>query len=164
MSMYPYGDKLDDFPSRFVLVNLAARRAAQIREGAPILVETSSSHPLTIALEEIAEGAVKPVISPDEMLPKPVETLETLDFLAGEAAGDADLASLTERLERDGGDLGELVSLEDALINEPAKEFDDEVIALEALAEIEKPEPLSAEDELEEPAPKESEKVKETSE
>lgn len=49
----PYG--------KFVLSNLAAKRAKQLREGALPLIPTSSIHPLTIAFEEIAAGKIKPI-------------------------------------------------------------------------------------------------------
>src|SRR5947207_15595292 len=87
MALYPQGDKLDAFPSRYVLANLAARRAKQIRDGAPILVDTKSTHPLTIALEEIAEGAVKAIILQGEVVVAPGETLDSIDLLAREAGG-----------------------------------------------------------------------------
>lgn len=62
MALYPERDKLDDVESRYVLVNLAARRAAQLtHDHAPALVEATGEHPLTTALLEIAEGAVVPV-------------------------------------------------------------------------------------------------------
>jgi DNA-directed RNA polymerase subunit omega len=41
---------------------LAAKRAKQLREGAPPLVNIESNHPLTIALAEIAAGKIKPVL------------------------------------------------------------------------------------------------------
>jgi len=47
---------------RFVLANLAAKRAKQIKEGAPPLVRIDSSHPLSIALAEIAAGKIKPLM------------------------------------------------------------------------------------------------------
>jgi DNA-directed RNA polymerase omega subunit len=84
MALYPEGDVLDAFQSRYILANLAARRAKQIRDGAPILIETSSSHPLTIALEEIADGAVKPILVDGEIQPVPAHSLESLDELARE--------------------------------------------------------------------------------
>jgi DNA-directed RNA polymerase subunit omega len=87
MALYPERDKLDAFPSRYVLTNLAARRAKQIKEGAPILVETTSTHPLTIALEEIAEGAVRPIILQGEVMPEVADTLDTIDLLSREAGG-----------------------------------------------------------------------------
>src|SRR5688500_8680740 len=61
MALYPEGDKLDKYPSRYVLTNLAARRAKQIKDGDSPLVATESTHPLTIALEEIADGAIQAI-------------------------------------------------------------------------------------------------------
>jgi DNA-directed RNA polymerase subunit omega len=65
--MLPSPDILSEFPQgKFVLSNLAAKRAKQLREGAPPLVQVDSNHPLTIALAEIAAGKIKPVMpSPD---------------------------------------------------------------------------------------------------
>jgi DNA-directed RNA polymerase subunit omega len=61
--MLPSPDILNDFPlGRFVLSNLAAKRAKQLREGAPPLVRTDSNHPLTIALAEIAAGKIKAIL------------------------------------------------------------------------------------------------------
>lgn len=44
--------------SKYSLVILAAKRARQIRDGARKLIETKSTNALTIALEEIAAGAI----------------------------------------------------------------------------------------------------------
>jgi DNA-directed RNA polymerase subunit omega len=61
--MLPSPDRLNDFPlGKFVLSNLAAKRAKQLREGAPPLVQVDSSHPLTIALAEIAAGKIRPIL------------------------------------------------------------------------------------------------------
>src|SRR5437016_12171816 len=61
--MLPSPDILNDFqPGKFVLSNLAAKRAKQLREGAPPLVQIDSHHPLTIALAEIAAGRIKPIL------------------------------------------------------------------------------------------------------
>lgn len=63
-TMLPSPDILNDYPhGRFVLSNLAAKRARQLREGAMPLVQIDSHHPLTIALAEIAAGKIKPIIS-----------------------------------------------------------------------------------------------------
>ena len=57
--IYPSADTIEDqVGSRYSLVVLAAKRAKQIKEGAPVLIETLSTNPLTIALEEIAAGKV----------------------------------------------------------------------------------------------------------
>lgn len=59
--MLPSPDKLNDFKlGKFVLSNLAAKRAKQIEDGGTILVNIASTHPLTIALAEIAAGKVTP--------------------------------------------------------------------------------------------------------
>jgi len=61
--MLPSPDTLNDFSfGKYVLSNLAAKRAKQLREGAPPLVNIESHHPLTIALAEIAAGKIKPVL------------------------------------------------------------------------------------------------------
>jgi len=57
--IYPSADIIEKrVGSRYSLVVLAAKRAKQIKEGAPILIDTESTNPLTIALEEIAAGKV----------------------------------------------------------------------------------------------------------
>ena len=57
--IYPSADTIEDrVGSRYSLVVLAAKRAKQIKEGSPVLIETASTNPLTIALEEIAAGKV----------------------------------------------------------------------------------------------------------
>lgn len=62
-SIFPDPDKLNHMEyGKFVLTNLAARRAKQIRDGAPPLVRIESNHPLSIALAEIAAGKIKPVL------------------------------------------------------------------------------------------------------
>jgi DNA-directed RNA polymerase subunit omega len=62
--MLPSPDILNEFPhGKFVLSNLAAKRAKQLQEGAPALVHIESRHPLTIALAEIAAGKVKAIMS-----------------------------------------------------------------------------------------------------
>jgi DNA-directed RNA polymerase subunit omega len=58
MSIYPSPDKLDKTESKYALVILAAKRARQIKDGARRLTGSTSPNPLTVALEEIAEGAI----------------------------------------------------------------------------------------------------------
>ncbi len=65
MSIYPSPDKLDAMESKYALVILAAKRARQVKDGARRLTETKSGNPLTIALEEIGEGAIIPRIVED---------------------------------------------------------------------------------------------------
>lgn len=70
--MLPSPDILNNYEhGKFVLSNLAAKRAKQLREGAPQLVQCDSNHPLTIALAEIAAGKIKPIMpSLTDALPK----------------------------------------------------------------------------------------------
>jgi DNA-directed RNA polymerase subunit omega len=69
MSIYPSPDKLDnkpeDRPSKYALVILAAKRARQVKDKAQRLIETRSTNPLTVALEEIAEGMLIPRVVED---------------------------------------------------------------------------------------------------
>jgi DNA-directed RNA polymerase subunit omega len=58
MSIYPSPDKLDEQESKYALVILAAKRARQIKDNARRLTDTRSGNPLTVALEEIAAGAI----------------------------------------------------------------------------------------------------------
>lgn len=58
MSIYPSPDKLDEQESKYALVIIAAKRARQIKDNARRLTDTRSANPLTVALEEIASGAI----------------------------------------------------------------------------------------------------------
>jgi DNA-directed RNA polymerase subunit omega len=61
--IFPNPDTLNEVPyGKFVLANLAARRATQIKAGAPPLVRIDSNNPLSIALAEIAAGKIKPIM------------------------------------------------------------------------------------------------------
>ncbi len=61
--MLPSADVLNDFEhGKFVLSNLAAKRATQLKQGAPPLVRIESNHPLTIALAEIAAGKIRAIL------------------------------------------------------------------------------------------------------
>ncbi len=61
--IFPNPDTLNEMEyGKFVLANLAARRATQIKAGAPPLVRIESNNPLSIALAEIAAGKIKPIM------------------------------------------------------------------------------------------------------
>ena len=72
--IYPSADTIEDrVKSRYSLVVLSAKRAKQIKEGAPILIDTDSTNPLTIALEEIAAGKVTAIEADGgEIVPVPI--------------------------------------------------------------------------------------------
>lgn len=58
--IYPYlDDMMKHVKNRYILVILAAQRAIQLSKGERKLIETTSDKPITIALEEIAEGKIK---------------------------------------------------------------------------------------------------------
>jgi len=77
--MLPSPDILNEFEhGKFVLSNLAAKRAKQLREGALPLVNVDSNHPLTIALAEIAAGKIKAIMPTGDELPE-VETISLSD-------------------------------------------------------------------------------------
>lgn len=68
--IYPSADTIEKrVGSKYSLVVIAAKRAKQIKEGAPILIDTESTNPLTIAMEEIAAGKV--TISEASITPVP---------------------------------------------------------------------------------------------
>ncbi|MEN6521938.1 MAG: DNA-directed RNA polymerase subunit omega [Armatimonadota bacterium] len=96
--IYPQADRLEDqVKSRYTLVVLAAKRAKQLRDGASKLIETTSTNPLTIALEEIAAGKVIPeVASYDEVPSRRIEpeleaaaSMETAQEEAAELTAEA---------------------------------------------------------------------------
>ena len=63
----PALDILNDYEhGKFVLSNLAAKRAKQLKEGAPPLVRVDSHHPLTIALAEIAAGKIRAILGQED--------------------------------------------------------------------------------------------------
>ncbi len=71
---------------------VAARRAKQLQDGAPPLIRTSSTHPLTIAIEEIAQGKVGPGAPEPEMLP----IVPPLEEEEGETEEAAELEAATD--------------------------------------------------------------------
>ena len=101
--IYPSADKLELWGSKYSLVVLAARRAKQIKSGAPPLIETSSRNPLTIALEEIAAGVIHCQVADHDILPKTTQEAEVAQLLAiptlpledeDAASADAETASI----------------------------------------------------------------------
>jgi DNA-directed RNA polymerase omega subunit len=64
--IYPETDELNQYP-RYILTLLAAERARLLREGAKPLVPVNGLdfNPLTVALQEIAEGKIRPRIIDD---------------------------------------------------------------------------------------------------
>jgi|688.fasta_scaffold17134_11 DNA-directed RNA polymerase subunit omega len=163
-SILPSPDILNDLEyGKFVLSNLAAKRAKQLRDGAPPLVKIDSNHPLSIALAEIAAGKIKPgpIVEPDISIEAdlgiPVEgtpgselgiLLPALDEDTAELLGVAALvADETDEHHDEDGDVG---SLSDLLAEEESVvvEADDDTLSLSEVAEQEE----SAAAEADEPA------------
>jgi DNA-directed RNA polymerase subunit omega len=160
--MLPSPDILNEFEhGKFVLSNLAAKRAKQLKEGAPPLVRIDSNHPLTIALAEIAAGKIKPIM-PEE---RPTLVEEDIPVIVGETrpaefgvllpALDETEAALVSTVGEDEHDLEaeteETLSLAD-LVGEEEEEVvapasDEETLSLTDIAEEET---ISEEEEPEE--------------
>lgn len=156
--MLPSPDILNDFqPGKFVLSNLAAKRAKQLREGAPPLVQIESNHPLTIALAEIAAGKIKPIMPtgdvesfeipetavlveetvPGElgMLLPALDETEAVALVSGVVLGDEDHDVEPDEHEADSLSLSDLVG-EDDEAEEPVA-ADDDTLSLSDIAEQE---------------------------
>lgn len=86
--IFPAPDILNEVEyGKFVLTNLAAKRAKQIKEGAPPLVRIDTNHPLSIALEEIAKGKIKPILGADAQAAELDEDYSALDELGLDDVG-----------------------------------------------------------------------------
>lgn len=100
MRPFPIEELVDRCGSRFTVVVAAAKRAKQIKEGAPPLVNLSTRNPLTIALHEIAAGLVEiteePVI--EELAPTPAAELALGELAAPEAVEALLVKDLAEEL------------------------------------------------------------------
>ena len=114
MRPFPIEELVDRVGSRFTVVIAAAKRAKQIKDGMPPLVNLPTRNPLTIALHEIAAGLIligdapepeveAAVSEPAELAaPDAVEAL--LDKAAAKGrdiADDADDADLDEEIADD---------------------------------------------------------------
>ena len=89
--IYPSADTIEDrVKSRYSLVVLSAKRAKQLKEGAPVLIDTDSTNPLTIALEEIAAGKVTAIEADGEIVPVSVGTVRLDGGTAGEDTAKTD--------------------------------------------------------------------------
>lgn len=134
-------DLVERIGSSYVLALMAAKRAKQLKEGAPPLVDSDSNHSLTIALAEIAQNKIRPVLDlktdEDEHEPAPEETLlaleaavalPALDIEEETLAATADIRSLLdEDEEAEEGSLDEETADMSVLIDDDeTAETDDE--------------------------------------
>lgn len=156
--IYPSADKLESWGSKYSLVVLAAKRAKQIKSGAPPLIPTSSKNPLTIALEEIAAGVILCQVADHDILPKTSQETEVAQLLAiPTVLADEDEAEIREdeqeSLVQD-DDLLELPEDKDGL---EAEDYTEEASEVAATA----PEAETVEIEAEPAKPKRTRKKKE---
>ena len=57
MMLYPAMTKLNEYiPNRYMMVNVVARRARQIAQEAEVNGEPLEEKPVTLAIDEVAEG------------------------------------------------------------------------------------------------------------
>lgn len=138
--MLPSPDILNEYPhGKFVLSNLAAKRAKQLREGAPALVQIESTHPLTIALAEIAAGKIKAIMhaSADAV----IDTHDVPTLLVDETVP-AELGMLLPALDENEAALIQSVALEED--HEADVESDEPLSLSDLVGEEEEEEDLSA--------------------
>ncbi|MCW5937415.1 MAG: DNA-directed RNA polymerase subunit omega [Fimbriimonadaceae bacterium] len=156
----PHPDILNEVEyGRFVLTNLAAKRARQIKDGAPPLVRIDSGHPLSIALAEIAAGKIKPAMAADGEVIEGVdyaslESLEIADIglvLSDEEGEEDELTRLTKSI-----GIGDLGIEDDELLHEDdEEELEGEAVEVAAeeeedvLDELLDDEPAAADDDSE---------------
>ena len=125
--IYPSADKLESWGSKYSLVVLAAKRAKQLKSGAAPLVDTDSRNPLTVALEEIAAGAIECRVPDNDILPTATEAPEVTALLAiteepaeevevsAEAAAETELKGAAVALLGEGEDTEELEGEEEVV-------------------------------------------------
>ena len=140
---FPIEELVDRGGSRFTVVIAAAKRAKQIKDGAPPLVNLPTRNPLTIALHEIAAGLIligdAPEIPEEDAAPsEPAELAapDAVEALLDKAAGRGRAAAKGDE--------------DDELDEEIADELDEEVLEDEAEEEDEEEDDEDEEDEDEE--------------
>jgi DNA-directed RNA polymerase omega subunit len=129
----PNPDRLNRF-NKYALVILAAKRAKHLQEqgiARRSLVKSSSSNPLTIALEEIAAGRLIPSFNP-EPLPELMEPEAPEALLTAEEFEEA-MAKVAMAVEAEiaGSDNGHGDTAVAAEVEEEAEETEEEDLVLE---------------------------------
>ena len=136
--IYPSPDKIDkQVDSKYALVILAAKRAKQIKEGSRPRIPTESTNPLTIALEEIAEGKVQYRFDEDSLAGR--EAIADQEAVVGARDIEVDIDPLAlpdDELARAAAALGADLDLDASLMD------DDEESELLADEEPEEEDPL----------------------
>lgn len=131
IAMLPSPDILNNYEhGKFVLANLAAKRAKQLREGAPPLVAIDSNHPLTIALAEIAAGKIKAILPTIEES----MAMDAAEFILKDEVLPAEFGMLLPALDESEVALIETVGVEEA---DQDPEESPEGMSLSDLVEVE---------------------------
>ena len=126
--IYPAADKLDAMESKYALVIVAAKRAKQIKDGARRFVPSRSTNTLTVALEEIAEGNIVPLlVGEPEKLPTSLPATPVLGGLVATSIDDDE--GMHERTAAEIGAL--LAGDEDVEAFEADADLDDDVLQTE---------------------------------
>jgi DNA-directed RNA polymerase subunit omega len=123
--IYPNADKLDAMSSKYALVIIAAKRARQVKEGARKYVNSKSTNPLTLALEEISEGEITSIfVGEPEKLPQSLPATPVLTGLVATSIDDEEPMH-----ERTAAEIGALLSSDEELAAyEPDAELNDDVL------------------------------------
>ncbi len=133
--IYPAADKLDAMESKYALVIVAAKRAKQLKDGARRYVPSRSTNTLTVALEEIAESQIVPVlVGEPEKLPTSVPATPVLGGLVSTALDDDESMH-----EHTAAEIGALLSVDenvetyeaDALLDDNIMQTEDDVMEAE---------------------------------
>jgi DNA-directed RNA polymerase omega subunit len=133
--IYPEADKLDAMESKYALVIVAAKRAKQLKDGARRYVGTRSTNTLTVALEEIADGQIVPLlVGEPEKLPTSLPATPVLGGLV--ATSDDDDEGIHEHT---AAEIGALLSDEeeveayeaDSVLNDDIMQTEDDVMEAE---------------------------------
>ena len=147
--IYPSADKIEEqIDSKYALVILAAKRARQVKEGSKPLHKTDSTNPLTIALEEIANGEIKYKFDENSLAGR--EALEDQKLVAGRRDIEVDidpLATPDSPLIRAATALG--ANLEDFLGDDDEEGLEEVLMETDSGEEEEEESPLQLDDEEE---------------
>ena len=141
--IYPSADKIDkQIQSKYALVVLASKRTKQLKEGGRPVIQTDSPNPLTIALEEIAEGAISYRFDENSLAGREALADKQAVIGARDIEVDMDPLALPDDLvaraaSQLGAGLGDAIDDEDG---EEVEEEEDEVPLLMAEDDVEEPE------------------------
>jgi DNA-directed RNA polymerase subunit omega len=123
--IYPNADKLDAMESKYALVIVAAKRAKQVKDGARRYVPSRSTNTLTVALEEIGEGHIVPLlVGEPEKLPTSVPATPVLGGLVSTSDEEDDH-------EHTAAEIGALLAGEDVETFEADSVLDDDIMQTE---------------------------------